>query len=231
MAGIRGMARQRELLSELLLGTESMRVFITHRMDGDEELRLRLERSKIDLATAQKIVVEKTEALKKVEAERKTTGAKLKEAEQENSKLREKIEELRSGLSLNKKQKEDLQLRFVTQRKELKVGFAVQRKALETECQFPCLHFSNLERQSGLWACQFSWGLLHPFRMRGQTGCSLSVIRVWFDRPIRRQTALPPTFLWLIPTVSLMRIARSYWLPQLVRCFGGIKGWNIGFYC
>lgn len=133
MAGIRGMARQRELLSELLLGTESMRVFITHRMDGDEELRLRLERSKIDLATAQKIVVEKTEALKKVEVERKTTGAKLKEAEQENSKLREKIEELRSGLSLDKKQKEDLQLRFVTQRKELKVGFAVQTKALETE--------------------------------------------------------------------------------------------------
>lgn len=157
MAGIRGMARQRELLSELLLGTESMRVFITHRMDGDEELRLRLERSKIDLATAQKIVVEKTEALKKVEAKRKTTRAKLKEAEQENSKLKEKIEELPSGLSLDKKQKEDLQLRLVTQRKELKVGFAVQRKALETECQFPCLHFSNLERQSRLWACQFSW--------------------------------------------------------------------------
>lgn len=135
MAGIRGMARQRELLSELLSGTESMRVFITHHMDGDEELRLRLERSKIDLATAQKIVVEKTEALKKVEVERKIARAKLKEAEQENSKLREKIEELWSGLSLDKKQKEDLQLRLVTQRKELKVGFAVQRKALETEYQ------------------------------------------------------------------------------------------------
>lgn len=80
MAGIRGMARQCELLSELLSGTESMRVFITHHMDGDEELRLRLKRSEIDLATAQKIIVEKTEVLKKVEAERETAGAKLKEA-------------------------------------------------------------------------------------------------------------------------------------------------------
>lgn len=96
--------------------------------------------------------------------------------------------------------------------------------------QVPCLHFSNLERQSGLWACQFWWGWLHPFCMRGQMGYSLSVVRVWFDRPIRRRAALPPTFLWLIPTVSLMQIARSYWLPRLVRCFGGIKGWNIGFY-
>lgn len=40
--------------------------------------------------------------------------AKLEEAEQEKAKLREEMKELQAGLSLEKKQNEDLQLRLIT---------------------------------------------------------------------------------------------------------------------
>lgn len=95
------MVRQRELLSELLKVSESMRAFISHRLDGGEELRLRLEQSETNLAVVLKIAAEKAKALKKAEEEREAfqiesegmrkqeeiSEAKLKEAEQENSKL------------------------------------------------------------------------------------------------------------------------------------------------
>lgn len=45
MAGIHDMVRWRELLSELLKVAEFMRAFISHRLDGGEELRLRLKQS------------------------------------------------------------------------------------------------------------------------------------------------------------------------------------------
>lgn len=64
------MARRHKLLSELLKVTESMRAFISHRLDGGEELRLRLEQSKTDLVAVRKTAVEKAEALKKAKEER-----------------------------------------------------------------------------------------------------------------------------------------------------------------
>lgn len=117
MAGIRGMVRQRELLSELLKVSESMRAFISHRLDGGEELRLRLEQSETDLAAVLKTTAKKAKTLKKAENEREAfrieskgmrkqeeiSEAKLKEAEQENSKLKEDLEELWTRLSLEKK--------------------------------------------------------------------------------------------------------------------------------
>lgn len=60
MAGIRGMVRQRELLSELLKVSDSMRAFISHRLDGGEELCLRLEQSETDLAVVLKTAAKKS---------------------------------------------------------------------------------------------------------------------------------------------------------------------------
>lgn len=94
MAGLRGMVQWRELLSKLLRVTEFMRAFTSHRLDGGEELRLRLKQSETDLAAVRKVVAQKAEALKKAEEERetfrielegmrkweKTLGAKIKEA-------------------------------------------------------------------------------------------------------------------------------------------------------
>lgn len=88
------MVQWRELLSKLLKVAEFMRAFISHRLDGGEELRLRLKQSETDLAAVRKVVAQKAEALKKAEEERETfrielegmrkreknLGAKLKEA-------------------------------------------------------------------------------------------------------------------------------------------------------
>lgn len=52
-----------------------------------------------------------------------------------NSKLKEELKELQTGLSLEKKQKEDLQLCLIAQRKELEARSAVRRKKLEAEYQ------------------------------------------------------------------------------------------------
>lgn len=49
--------------------------------------------------------------------------------------MKEELKELRAGLSLEKKQKEDLQLCLIAQRKELEARFAVRRKELEAEYQ------------------------------------------------------------------------------------------------
>lgn len=74
------MVQRCELFSELLKVAESMKAFITHHMDGDEELRLRLEQSETDLTTVRKAVAEKAEALKKSEEERKTLWVELEGA-------------------------------------------------------------------------------------------------------------------------------------------------------
>lgn len=110
------MVQRRELFSELLRVVEHMKAFITHRIDGEEELHVRLEQSETDLAAARKVAAEKAETLKKSEEEREalrirlegarkqeeSSRAKLKEAKQEEAKLKEEIKKLQAGLSLEK---------------------------------------------------------------------------------------------------------------------------------
>lgn len=64
--GIRGMVQQRELFTDLLRVADHIKVFVSHHMGG-EELRLRFEQSKANLAAAQKATVEKAEALRRSE--------------------------------------------------------------------------------------------------------------------------------------------------------------------
>lgn len=73
--------------------------------------------------------------LEGVRSREEATRDKLKEAEHEKTQLGGEVKEFRVVLSLEKKQKENLQLRLIAQRKELEVGFSVQRKKLETEYQ------------------------------------------------------------------------------------------------
>lgn len=93
MAGIHGMVRWRELLSELLKVAEFMRSFISHRLDGGEELRLRLKQSETDLAAVRKAVVEKVEALKKAEEDRETFQIELEEMRKREETLGAKLKE------------------------------------------------------------------------------------------------------------------------------------------
>lgn len=112
-------------------------------------MRLRLEQPEANLATSWKAAAENAEALKmseweneafrseleRVKTQEEATWARLKDVEHEKAWLEENVKDLRTSLTSEKKQKEDLQLRLIAQREELEAGFAEQRNKLETEYQ------------------------------------------------------------------------------------------------
>ena len=57
----------------------------------------------------------------------------MNEAERERAQLRGEVRQLRTEVSIERKQKEDLQLRLIAQKKELEARFAMQREELEAE--------------------------------------------------------------------------------------------------
>lgn len=111
------MVRRCELHLEQLRVAETIRPFIAHHLDDSKFLSLRLEQSKTDLASIRMVAAEKVEAFKTAEEERealrielerikereKTSKAKLKEADQENTRLKKGMEDLRTGFSSEKK--------------------------------------------------------------------------------------------------------------------------------
>ena len=93
-----------------------MRVFITQKMGGSEELRTKLERAESDLAAAQKAATNGAEALRQVDGdmekarvqasrlreEGKTVEAKCRDVEQENGRLKKEMKELWAGFAAQK---------------------------------------------------------------------------------------------------------------------------------
>ena len=61
--------------------------------------------------------------------------ARLYEAEGEMARLRGDVRQLRTEASIEKKQKEELQLRLAAQKEELESEFAAEREELEVEYQ------------------------------------------------------------------------------------------------
>ena len=96
-------------------------------------MRLRLEEVEASLST----VREDNEALRADLAEAKSREessiARLHEAEDEMARLRGKVRQLRTEASIEKKQKEDLQLRLRAQKEELEREFAAEREELEAD--------------------------------------------------------------------------------------------------
>ena len=141
------MVQQRDLFSDLLRITDHMKAFVSQRMSGEEELRSRLEQAEANLSAARRASEESVEALKRsqddnealrielVEAKirEEATEARLHEAEDETAQLRGEVRQLRTEVSIEKKQKEDLQLCLLAQKEELEVEFAAQMEELETE--------------------------------------------------------------------------------------------------
>lgn len=111
-----------KFFSNLLRVADHMKAFVSHRLGSEEELHLRLEQSKANLAAAQKAAAENAEALKRSECEKEAlqlelekvrrreeaTGARLKDVEHEKAQLGDEIQVLRTSLSNERKQKEDL---------------------------------------------------------------------------------------------------------------------------
>ncbi|RVX01977.1 hypothetical protein CK203_019526 [Vitis vinifera] len=107
VSGISDMVQQRDLFSDLLRITDHMKAFISQRMSELAEAKSREE----------------------------ATDARLHEVEDETAQLRGEVRQFRTEVSIEKKQKEDLQLRLSAQKEELEAEFAAQREELETEYQ------------------------------------------------------------------------------------------------
>ena len=135
VSGIRGMAQQRDLFSNLLRTADYMRAFVSQRRNSEEELRLRLKQAEANLSAAR----DDNEALRIELAEAKSreesTDARLHEAEGEIAQLRGEVRQLRIEVSIEKKQREDLQLRLSGQKEELEAEFAAEREELEADYQ------------------------------------------------------------------------------------------------
>ena len=112
-----------------------MKTFAFRRKDSENQLRLRLEEVEASLSTVQ----EDNEAFRPDLAEAKgreeSSIARLHEAEDEIGRLRGEVRQLRTEASVEKKQKEDLQLRLTAQKEELEREFAAEREELEADYQ------------------------------------------------------------------------------------------------
>ena len=143
------MVQHRELFSDLLRITDHMKAFVSHRMSGEEELHSRLEQAEANLIAVQRASEESAEALKRsqddnealrieleeAKSREEATETCLHEAEDERAQLSEEVRQLHTEVSIERKQKEKLQLRLITQKEELEAEFSAQREELETEYQ------------------------------------------------------------------------------------------------
>lgn len=69
------MVQRRELFTDFLRVADHIKVFVSHHMGGEEELRLRLEQSEANLAAA----AEKVEALRRSEDDKEALRIELEE--------------------------------------------------------------------------------------------------------------------------------------------------------
>ncbi|RVW23721.1 hypothetical protein CK203_100831 [Vitis vinifera] len=135
VSGLRGMAQQHDLFTDLLRTTDYMKAFTSQRKNSEGQLRLRLEEAKTNLSTARG----ENEALRVDLAEAKSREdsmeTRLHEAEDEVALLWGEVRHLRTEVSIEKKQREDLQLRLSAQKEELEGEFAMENEKLEANYQ------------------------------------------------------------------------------------------------
>ena len=135
MSGLRDMVQQHDLFSDLLRTADYMKAFASQRRDSEDKLRLRLEEAEASLSTAR----EDNEALRaelaEVKSREETLDARLLEAEDEKALLRGEVRQLPTEVSIEKKQREDLQLHLTSQKEELESEFAAEREELEADYQ------------------------------------------------------------------------------------------------
>ena len=129
------MAQQHDLFTGLLRTTDYMKAFASQRKNSEDQLRLRLAEAEANLSTARG----ENEALRvdlaKVKCREESTVVRLHEAKDEMARLRGEVRQLRTEASIEKKQKEDLQLRLAAQKEELEGEFAADRETLEADYQ------------------------------------------------------------------------------------------------
>lgn len=103
-----------------------MRAFITHRVSGNEELRAKLERVESDLAATKKTPADGAKALKLVEGKQEAIRAESKWLRKQGKVVEAKCKGVEQENVQPKKEIEELQARFATQRKELEEEYQKQ---------------------------------------------------------------------------------------------------------
>lgn len=105
VAGVRNLMRQNAQLFKLLEAAKTMRAYIAHNMDGNEELRVGLEAADGELAVAQKVIDEGVKLLKKTENVKETVKAEARRLvkerdgmETDKKKVEKEVEWLRQEL-------------------------------------------------------------------------------------------------------------------------------------
>ena len=103
VSGIRCMAQQRDLFSDLLRTADYMKAFVSQRKNSEEDLRLRLDQAEASLSAArgdnEALQIELDEAKSREES----TDARLHEAEDEMTQLRGEVRQLWTKVSIKKK--------------------------------------------------------------------------------------------------------------------------------
>lgn len=119
VSGLRGMAQQHDLFTDLLRTTDYMKAFTSQRKNSEDQLRLRLEEAEASLSIARG----ENEALRVDLAEAKSREDSIE------------VRHLWTEVSIEKKQREDLQLHLSAQKKELEGEFVAEREELEADYQ------------------------------------------------------------------------------------------------
>ncbi|RVW76741.1 hypothetical protein CK203_047554 [Vitis vinifera] len=135
VSGLRGMANQYDLFTDLLRTTDYIKAFAARYKDTEDHLRLRLVEAEASISTARGENEVLRADLVDAKVREESMDARLHEAEDEMARLRGEVRQLRTEVSIEKKQREDLQLRLVAQKEELEREFAAKRDELEAEYQ------------------------------------------------------------------------------------------------
>ena len=135
VSGLRGMAQQHDLFSDLLRTADYTKAFISQRKNNEEKLLLRLEQAEASLSAARGDNEALRAELAEAKSREESVDSPLHEAEDEMTLLRGEVRQLRTEVSIEKKQRENLQLRLSVQKEELEAEFAAEREKLEADYQ------------------------------------------------------------------------------------------------
>ncbi|KAL6350021.1 hypothetical protein AAG906_003951 [Vitis piasezkii] len=127
----------RRILPDSAVAMPSAKMFeaVEMRRNSEEELRLRLEQAKASLSSAREDNKALRVELAEAKSREESADARLYEAEDEVTHLRGEVRQLRTDVSIEKKLREDLQLRLSPQKEELEGEFAAEREELEADYQ------------------------------------------------------------------------------------------------
>ncbi|KAL6349153.1 hypothetical protein AAG906_033809 [Vitis piasezkii] len=130
--GLRSLAQQHDLFTQMLQVADYMKTFASRREEIENHLRLSLEKSEASVSTLQRENEDLRVGLAEAKSKEEFTAGRLHEAEGEAARLRDEVNQLRTEVL---KQKEDLQLRLNAQKEELEREFAVEREEIAAEYQ------------------------------------------------------------------------------------------------